>query len=68
MVATYKQIQHWVREYLGWTPKTCWIAHCKELAGIPVKRAHNRQESHRAEPCPVNKRSAILAAFQHFSA
>ena len=65
-MATYKQIQQWVREQYGWTPKTCWIAHCKELAGLPVKRAPNRQEDSRAVPCPADKQPAIFAAFRHF--
>ena len=65
-MATYKQIQQWVRKHYGWTPETCWIAHCKELAGHPVKRAHNRQEDGRSKPCPANKQSAIFSAFRHF--
>ena len=27
----YRQIQDWVKAEYGFTPKTCWIAHCKEL-------------------------------------
>ena len=34
LMATYQQIQKWVRCLYGWTPETCWIAHCKELAGL----------------------------------
>lgn len=41
--ATYKEIQNWVRQNHGFLPKTCWIAHCKELYGLPVSNAPNRQ-------------------------
>ena len=62
----YKKIQCWIQENYGWTPKTCWIAHCKELAGLPVKSAPNRHGDARAVPCPADKQHAIFAAFRHF--
>lgn len=65
--ATYRDIQSWVKARYGFVPKTCWIAHCKELAGLPVKRAPNRHGNTRAVPCSnEGKRSAIFAAFRHF--
>ncbi len=65
--ATYRDIQRWVKARHGFVPKTCWIAHCKELAGLPVKRAPNRRGNTRAVPCPKGReRSAIFAAFRHF--
>ena len=36
-MATYKEIQGYVKETYGFLPKTCWIAHMKELCGIPIK-------------------------------
>jgi hypothetical protein len=65
-MATYSQIQHWVKEQHGWQPKTCWIAHCKEFHGLPRRVAPNRQGSYRVVPCPPQKRPAIEAAFRHF--
>ena len=62
----YSLIQDWVRSNCGWAPKTCWIAHCKELAGLPVRRAWNRRSDERAVPCPAEKQTAIFAAFRHF--
>ncbi|MYH37814.1 MAG: hypothetical protein F4160_13575 [Rhodospirillaceae bacterium] len=67
VVATYENVQRWVREHYGWTPETCWIAHCKELAGLPVRRAPNRRGDVRVRPCPVKGRPAIFAALRHFS-
>lgn len=66
-MATYKQIIAFIREKYGYTVKTCWIAHMKELAGLEVKMAHNRYEpSVRTNPCPADKRDAILDAFRYF--
>ena len=65
-VATYQQIQDWVKARHGFVPKTCWIAHCKELAELPVRAAPNRGGKRRAVPCPPAKREPIIAAFRHF--
>lgn len=66
-MATYKEIADYVKKTAGWTVhKPCWIAHCKELNGLPVERAHNRQGAARMVPCPPEKRPAIEAAFCHF--
>lgn len=66
-MATYQQIQDWVRDQYGWTPKTCWIADCKELAGLDRHDAPNRHGRDRIEPCPKAKREAIFRAFRHFT-
>jgi len=65
-MATYKQVQKWVKSNRGFVPKTCWIAHCKELNGLPVSKAPNRQSETRMVPCPPDKRRAIEDAFRHF--
>jgi len=64
--ATYQEIGKWVKQEFGFTPKTCWIAHCKEIYGLPLGPAPNRQGDERVEPCPAEKRAAIKKAFQHF--
>jgi hypothetical protein len=64
--ATYQEIQKWVSQQCGFTPKTCWLAHCKELLGLPVRVAWNRRGMQRLVPCPPEKRAAIKKAFQHF--
>jgi len=65
-MATYKEIQSYIKEKHGWTAKTCWIAHCKEQANLPVRRAPNRQTDTRMVPCPIAKQEAIFTAFRHF--
>lgn len=64
-MATYKEIQAYVKKKYGYVPKTCWIAHAKDLSGIPVRKAHNRI-GERMVPCPASKVSQIRDAFFHF--
>lgn len=64
-MATYKQIQAWVKANFSFVPKTCWIAHAKELSGIPVNRSIQRQ-GQRKVPCLPNKLVPIQSAFKHF--
>ncbi len=65
-MATYKELQQYIKTKHGWVPKSCWIAHVKELNGLPVSRAPNRVSEKRQVPCPVEKRSAIEEAMQVF--
>ena len=65
-MATYAEIEEWIRERYGWRPKTCWIAHCKEIAGLDRRDAPNRRGRDRLVPCPREKREAIIQAFRHF--
>ena len=65
-MATYKEIQSWVKQNYGFVPKTCWIAEVKEQAGLPVRKAHNRQGAERVYSCPREKAEAIRAAMSHF--
>jgi hypothetical protein len=59
-MATDAQIQKFVQRHHGFVPKTGWIAHVKEVHGIPTLRAANRARRHRdIEPCPPEKREAI---------
>ena len=64
-MATYKQIQDYVKKKNGFVPKTCWIAHAKEISGLPVKISH-RRTGKRQYPCPRSKLKPIQKAFQHF--
>lgn len=65
--ATYAEIAVWVSIHQGFVPKTCWIAHCKELAGLkPEVSRHRPDPSVRRVPCPKSKQPAIFAAFRHF--
>jgi len=59
-MATYKEIQDYVKQKNGFQPKTCWIAHMKELCGLNVKVAHNIHFLEKREkPCPADKQEAI---------
>jgi len=65
-MATYQEIQQWVRKNKGFVPKSCWIADVKEKCGLPVRRASNRRGEKRENPCPPKKVNAIKTAFRHF--
>lgn len=65
-MATYKQIQQFVKINSGFVPRTCWIAHMKELCGLPVETDANRIDEDRQVPCPLDKQDSISSAFQHF--
>jgi len=68
MMATYPEIRKYVKAKYGFYPQTCWIAHVKELSGIPVKPAPNRHsEDIREKPCPPEKVEAIKNALIHFN-
>jgi len=65
-MATYKQIQSWVKNEYGFVPKTCWIADVKHKSGLPMRKAPNRKGSERVYPCPPEKEKAVRAALRHF--
>ncbi len=65
-MATYKQLQAWVKEHYGFAPKTCWIAHVKEKEGLAPRRAPNRKGVERVYPCPEDKIEPIKSALKHF--
>lgn len=66
-MATYKQIRSYVKERYGCTVKTCWIAHVKELNGVPTRLAPNRiSPKKRVNPCPASKRPMIEEAMRHY--
>ncbi len=65
-MATYKQIQTWVKQNYGFVPETCWIADMKFRAGLPMRKAPNRKGAERVRPCPPEKMAPIQAALRHF--
>ena len=67
-MASYKEIQVYVKHMYGFTPESCWMAHAKKMCGIPVRMAPNRKDPNkRVNPCPEDKFHAIKDAFRHFS-
>ncbi len=64
-MASYAEIAKCVAQQSGFTPKTCWIAHVKEMNGLQVRVAPNRHDpSVRGVPCPPEKRKAIEDCFR----
>lgn len=67
MKGTYNQITDWVFQNHGFKPKSCWIAHVKELSGLSVPPAHNRNSlQNRRIPCPNEKQEPIKSALRNF--
>jgi hypothetical protein len=66
-MATYREIQAWVKKQSDFVPKTCWIAHVMSDQNLTTRKAPNRiSGTMRQHPCPDDKRPAILAALKHF--
>ena len=67
-MATYKQIQEYVKSTYGYSTKSCWIAHMKGLLGLNPRIAYNRYSANsRTYPCPVEKQKDIEKAFKYFN-
>jgi len=66
-MATYRDIDQWIRKYYGFSVKTCWIAHVKEIYGLNPRKASSRQgKTVRLNPCPLKKIKPIKHALSHF--
>ena len=63
---TYSDIRAWVYSHHGFSPRTGWIAHVKELSGLKLRATHNRRDSCRVDSCPPERRDAIEEALRHF--
>lgn len=64
-MATYREIQDDIRINEGRVVKTCWIAHVKELNGLPLRKAPNRHSvNQRVYPCPPEMRELIEASMR----
>ncbi len=67
MAAGYQRIADEVLRRHGRWVKTCWIAHVRELNGLPVRRAWNRRPGPgRDNPCPRWARPLIEGAMRRF--
>ncbi|NVM53151.1 MAG: hypothetical protein HWN66_05570 [Candidatus Helarchaeota archaeon] len=66
-MATYKEIQLYVLKKYGFVLRICWIAHAKDICGLPLRKAPNRIYSNKKmDPCPEDKFPALKEAFKHF--
>lgn len=66
-MATYKEIQAYIKEKHGYSAKTCWIADAKKKCGLEPKMAPNRHDPNsRVHPCPDTKLEDVKEAFRHF--
>ncbi|WP_395019788.1 hypothetical protein [Dongia sp.] len=59
-MATYKEIQAYVKRHYKFTPKTCWIAHALAHFGKTKHKAWNRKSSIRKHPCPTHRWRPVI--------
>lgn len=59
-MSAYKEIRAYVANSYDWKPKSCWIAHVKELSGLKVQPIPNRKGKERKNPCPPNKQQKTI--------
>jgi hypothetical protein len=62
-MATNADIQLFVKQRHGIVVQSCWIAHVKEMCGLPLR---SRRTMPRIKPCPPQWRPAIEEAMRHF--
>lgn len=65
-MATYKEIQNYIKEKYNFTVKTCWIADIKDRFRLITRKAPNRKESQRLHSCPQSKENYIVEALRYF--
>lgn len=66
-MAIYKQIQEYIKKTHDVSIKSCWVAHAKEICGIPTRKANNRKNvNERLYPCPDDEFQLIKATFKKF--
>jgi len=66
-MATYKEIQSYIRSKYNIVVQTCWIADMKEYHGLNKRVAANRISIEtKVKPCPEDKKSLITEAFRYF--
>lgn len=66
-MATYKEIQDYVKKQYGFIPKSCWIAHVKEMNGLKPRVSPRRYDPEiRQVPCPPSKVEPIQQTLKHF--
>ena len=58
-----KEIQQYCKTRFNITAKNTYIAHVKELSGIPISKANNRKGEKRLWPCPIKLQPLIKMAF-----
>ncbi|MDD5226605.1 MAG: hypothetical protein PHV97_05430 [Candidatus Omnitrophica bacterium] len=64
-MATYKEVQSYVKKKYGIYVRTCWIADIKEQENFVVKRAWNRRPGKgRGNPCPLDQKNFIKEALR----
>lgn len=68
-MATYREIQEYVRTTRQFVPKTCWIAHILSEHNLTKRQSPNRIDAtQRSHPCPASKRAVLEEAMREIGA
>ena len=66
-MATYKEIQNYVKNTYGFSVSTCFIVDAKEKCSLPVRKAWNRIDpKKRKHPCPDRYLEPIKKTFEFY--
>ena len=65
-MTSYHEIRKYVQEKYGFYAKNTYIAHAKEVYGLPIKKSANRKGKERRWPCPEKRLVELKDAFVHF--
>lgn len=66
-MVTYREIQNYIKNKYGYSVKSCWIAHVKEMCGLDVKVSPRRTDINKRKVlCPEGKVKPIKEAFRYF--
>ena len=66
MKVTNQKIRDYFQSKYGIKPTSNWIAHAKEVYGVPVRRAANRKGEERLWKCPKRHLVELKEVFEHF--
>ena len=66
--ATYEEIKAYIKEKYNLNVSSLYIAQIREECGILEKENYNlpKRKGSKKPHCPIEKRDAILDAFEHF--
>ena len=66
-MATYKEIQIYIKDNYGVSVKSCWIADMKDKHNLLTRISANRiSVNRRLHPCPDRHKVKLETAFRYF--
>ena len=63
-LTTIADIQQFIHQTQGWTPKAGWLVYCAELLALPNNALGSQLGAITTEKCPKDKQPVILALLE----